>query len=1668
VLTTYHGLTYGANDAARAAILYALYGSGALLLAGRWRRIEFSYFGLVLLASVVPWGFAWHSATSAFGPHWGLLLAVEATVMAAATFAMHRQQWGEIYVAPLAQLGEALAWPAIGVTLAAGVWDHPLAVATSVTCAAVVYLILTAHYRLAWRVWVGQGLLSFASLFAAVAWLKHAVWIKALGDIAASPRSLEVCGIALMGVSLAWILVRLFAVRMYLAHRYSVDRVVRHAVVASQFLMLVVCLMPGVQAELSSPAAAGSTAFGPAAWLLAGLSALTLLAALWDQWREEELITTLLIAAVVPGLIAGRFAVDPWLGAPAAASALRWGLGIALLLVSATIWQRARLASLCRKIGAAITYELPAAAIARAVALITMAAPVLLLTVAAAVLQIGGTSPVGPIAPSFFANLGPTWSYLVPLVLVIATLVGYALRERSSGYAFSAGLVLELAVTLGYSLRATLSKQPIDTIFLVSLIQWTTIAAAVWAIVWIASRRFTAAWREVEGKRLPGVLMHIQIGMAVLGNVILLGGAFVDLALFSLDLHAWCIAAGRVVGWVALILPVVAIVIDRRMRPNLAGLVGMAAIGLLACTVRGLAPNYFGYSVDPAWGYRTLMLGWAIYALIVVLAAWWAASLRTHGEAQDGQFGPPQAMLRMAGIWVRAAAILAVLLGLKIAFLNADKATDDQLWAAAAIAIASGASATMAVWRRREGWAFATAWGVNLAASLVVWHFELLHNHSFEEYWLRLVQANIIATSAVALVWLAARKRLYELRDLSVGDSPLLALQIAVAVIGNAVLLVPAVFELLVTPQGLPLWMTEYGNMAGWLGLLLTAAAAGWYLRQTLPGNMVHALGGLLLGAGVLAACAISNTTFAATILQEWRAYHMLMGAWTASGAVLFAAVGVSGAVFLVRPHKSKYVLLGEAQVEGWVVVFGVLATGLAVGDGIRELHRPWWPAGTMLAVSVVAAATALWRRKVDYVYASSVLINAAGIIVWRANEPDGLSISAWIAEIPVAFLMVNVVCLAAGSVIWSFLGRLRRFDHGDAVAIRSSGLRYCVLAAWLGTALFALAVALGTAVDLSAPHATVKPMNWVALASITLAAGICLWHRSARSALQMLYCLGLAAVGMWLWSKGFAPQKYFWAAGSTSACFTLTMAAVAWLLPRLRAVWSAIRIPVAEETDGRWFSYAQAVAATVVAALAVWVSTDTSFNDVTSRLAQYGMAARTAGPIALLVLLGATILMAAACKTDILVRSAWQMTFFACGALLGCCLRWSMMSSALEHAWLHGSIAVIVSAVVVTLIAGIVLKLVLPRESDWVARGRQFAPYAAALAGAMTFAVLLQEAILYKPGIGVGVAYWEIAIVAAMFVAMTVTGIAFAVVPEWDPLRQNDRQRQVYVYLAEAIGLLTGFHLRYTMPWLFKGFFQQYWMFVVLAGAFLGAGLSEWFHRRKKPVLAIPLERTAMLLPLLPAVAFWIMPDPNGPWSLVGRSPLMWFLMALFYTTTAVSRRSGLATVLAVLAGNIGLWTVLNESHISFFQHPQIWLIPIALAALAAEHLNRNRVAEAQRLAVRYMALSVIYVSSTADMYIAGLADWRLALVLMVLSVTGVLLGILLRVRSFLYLGVTFLVVDLVSMLFYAAVIRGNTWVWYASGIALGVAIIALFAVFEKRRNDVLAAVEQLKVWQR
>jgi hypothetical protein len=186
-----------------------------------------------------------------------------------------------------------------------------------------------------------------------------------------------------------------------------------------------------------------------------------------------------------------------------------------------------------------------------------------------------------------------------------------------------------------------------------------------------------------------------------------------------------------------------------------------------------------------------------------------------------------------------------------------------------------------------------------------------------------------------------------------------------------------------------------------------------------------------------------------------------------------------------------------------------------------------------------------------------------------------------------------------------------------------------------------------------------------------------------------------------------------------------------------------------------------------------------------------------------------------------------------------------------------------------------------------------------------------------------------------------------------------------------------------------------------------------------------------------------------------------------VLYSVVAAIRRSfGLALV-AALAGNFALWSLWHHLHVDFGRCPQLWLIPVALILLAAEHLNRDRLTAQQSTTLRYGALGLLYLSSSADIFLTGFGQriWP-ALVLMVLAIVGMLAGMLFRVRAYLFLGVGFLFLAIFSMIWNAAVDLRQTWVWWASGIGLGAMILTMFGIFEKRRQDVLHVLEQIKKW--
>ena len=919
------------------------------------------------------------------------------------------------------------------------------------------------------------------------------------------------------------------------------------------------------------------------------------------------------------------------------------------------------------------------------------------------------------------------------------------------------------------------------------------------------------------------------------------------------------------------------------------------------------------------------MLGWAVYALLVVAATWWIASR----QAAAAIGGSSQGLIRAAAVWVRVAGMLAVALGLQAAFSE----TQEQLWAAAAIAIASGAGAAMAVWQRREGWAFAAALGVNLAASLVVWHFDLLRQLSFDEYWLRIVQANVIASAAVAMVWLAARKRLYEPEELTFRGSRLLAIQVFLPVVGNCLLLVQPVMWIVHAPDSLAAWMYGLAAPQGWAGLLLAAAAAAWYLHQVGAGKLFHVLGSLALGGGVLAACAAASMYRDAPI-ASWTAYHVLTTAWAAAGLIVFA-------VGLAADDLGARNLLGPRRlIQPWAAVIGMLTVAVATLHAFQDPARPWWAAGAILTVSLTMGLVALLLRKPAEVYVSGLLINLAGTMVWWAYSASAAQWPDWNLADATSLVQANALCLALGSIVWSLL----EFLPSGVPSSKTAGQElFAHLAAQAGAVGIGLVTLAGVFATLFGQwHLPVVPLDWIALGSVVAATAVCLLDRRARFPLPTLYCLGLSAVGMGLLARQLTPRMFYWSAVDELAAYALAAALIGWALQNST---HAMRKQLF-----RTGCLLQAIVVDMAGTLARWVAIDFGFDGCCyQENLHWGLAGRMAAVPALLFLTLATIVMAAVARRK--WRARWQYATLTLGVLVMSGAGWAMLPANSPAPWLQRTAIAMVAATAAALASGFGLKRILPAGSDWRPRVERTVVVFFGLAIGMLVAVLAQEWLLFELPDGSPMVLPGIAAMIAAVVGLIGGCLAFAVMQGADPLRLSDRGRQAYVYTAEVLAAAVGLHVWLTMPWIFKGYLVDYWMLIVMAVAFVVRAWASGSIAATSRCCRSPWGRLRCCChccrPSGSGSRRCSRPTDRGTWWAV--PPAVWFLMALFYGVLAVSRRSWKFAAMAVLAANLGLWVGLDLSGFVFLRNPQIFVIPLALAGLVAEYINHDRLSEAQ-----------------------------------------------------------------------------------------------------------------------
>jgi hypothetical protein len=698
-----------------------------------------------------------------------------------------------------------------------------------------------------------------------------------------------------------------------------------------------------------------------------------------------------------------------------------------------------------------------------------------------------------------------------------------------------------------------------------------------------------------------------------------------------------------------------------------------------------------------------------------------------------------------------------------------------------------------------------------------------------------------------------------------------------------------------------------------------------------------------------------------------------------------------------------------------------------------RDVTR-WWSIGPLLAITLLAARLNWRTLSRRYIFAAGILFNLAVSLWWAfvVKEPP------W--ESP--FLLVNLIAASLSGLLWLWLElRSRRLSQEK---LFGPELSFHNLSAIASLALLTLIVIVKTPL-LYAPQ-----LSWLAFFSVLIFMTACLWDRYTRFAVAGLYILGLLGCAIALQQLELSPTRFVWAATIALAIYTTTTAILWHWRKRLIDFAQQFGMPERinrETAELAWFAAFSVLAVATVAMLAYWINVSS---------VDFGLRISVA------------IALAAQCITFALLAEGsnergWRraaLTAFVVGAIL---TGWSWLTPGVDATWLNRSVILMVETFGLTALYGLWLDKANARWPQWTNAARACVPFLLG-AGALALFFCLATEVSYQINFGAVLVHpLSLVTVGLTLAAAVVICVLFALSPAHDPLNLSERGRMRYVYVAEVMLALLFLHIRLTMPWLFTGFIERYWPLVVMLIAYFGVVTSEALRRRKLLVLAQPLERTGAFLPLLPVLGFWLT-SSEVDFSLV------LFAVGGLYGLLSILRRSFGFGLLAAVAGNAGLWYIWQRTaDYQFLQHPQLWLIPVALSVLMAAYLNEDRLTEDQMAGIRYFSLVAIYVSSTADIFINGVANspW-LPLILGSFSLAGVFAGIVFRIRGLLLLGSIFLLLSIVTMIWYASANFGWTWLWYVAGIVTGATIIFMFALFEKKRSEVLRVVEGLKEWDR
>ncbi len=267
--------------------------------------------------------------------------------------------------------------------------------------------------------------------------------------------------------------------------------------------------------------------------------------------------------------------------------------------------------------------------------------------------------------------------------------------------------------------------------------------------------------------------------------------------------------------------------------------------------------------------------------------------------------------------------------------------------------------------------------------------------------------------------------------------------------------------------------------------------------------------------------------------------------------------------------------------------------------------------------------------------------------------------------------------------------------------------------------------------------------------------------------------------------------------------------------------------------------------------------------------------------------------------------------------------------------------------------------------------------------------------------------------------------------------------RRDRWVYATAALVVITGLYGR--MLWVGLAPVSVWDTAAIIASGYLLFALQA--VTGSKPLVNLTL--------VLPLAAIFTVPFQLGS----GHAALSLFALGALYLMTRRSTGLGTPMYLALLAinGGIYLWVPDWVSRFGLFQ---AYIIPAALTVLLLLHLHRQELKPGVLNGARLTALCTLYAVATLDVFLQE-SLWVFVLALG-LSLVGIVLGIVSRMRAFLYAGMAFLMINVLGQLFqlYPEQRLGRALVL----MVLGAAVTAAMIGFNLKREVILQRIRVIR----